>query len=259
MYVRALAFVACLLSSVSAFAADVSFPAVDGVLLHGVEYGKGNRGVVLLHDRGRSNADWAYFGDKLGGLGFHVLALDLRGHGASKPPDTVADADYLKMAADVQAAVLWLRGKGAGEVQLVGANLGANLALTAAAEDAQIKAVALLSPGLNIAGVTLGQAVFDKYGKRPMLMMVGTENNYELRTITYIEEHAQGEHPVEVLDKAGSGVKMLNKVPDADTNLVAWLNGTYGKAAETTGPTKAISTGDTSADSMKTSGKKFGQ
>ena len=259
MSARGLTLMVSLLSSVPAFAAEVTFPAPDGVVLHGVEYGVGNRGVILLHDRGHSSTDWAYFGDKLGGLGFHVLALDLRGHGASKPPDTVADADYLKMSADVGAAVLWLRGKGAGEVQLVGANLGANLALTAAAEDSQIKSVALLSPGLNIAGVTLGQAVFDKYGKRPMFMMVGTENNYELRTITYIEEHAQGEHPVEVFDKAGSGVKMLNKVPEADSNLVAWLNGSYGKSNENADPTKKINTGDTSADSMKASGKKFGQ
>lgn len=259
MSFRPLVVVAGLVTSFPAFAGAITFPTADGVTLHATDWGKGAKGVVLVHDRGRSSADWAYFGEKLGGMGYHVVAVDLRGHGASKPPDTVADEDYKKMASDVTAAVAWLRGKGATEIQLVGANLGANLALTAASEDPQIKSVALLSPGLNIAGVTLAASVFEKYGQRPLFMVVSSENNYELRTVTYIEEKALGQHELELLENAGSGVKMLNKAADAEPKLISWLNGTYGPAGQKTGPNKQIETGDTSKDNMKTSGKKFGQ
>lgn len=259
MSIRPLVVLAGLWFSIPAFAGAVTFTTTDGVTVHGTDYGKGTKGVVLVHDRGHSATDWAYFGEKLGGLGYHVLAIDLRGHGASKPPETLVDDDYKKMTADVAGGVAWLRGKGATEIQLVGANLGANLAITAASEDPKIKSVALLSPGLNIAGVTLAASVFEKLGDKPVLLMVSAETSYEVRTVTYIEEKALGPHPLELLENAGSGVKMLNRVPDAETKLIAWLNGTYGPAGQKVGPTKEIKTGDTSAEGMKTSGKKFGQ
>jgi dienelactone hydrolase len=250
--------VACCLA-VPAFAAgaSVSIPSSDGVTVKAADYGKGSTdAIVLVHDKGRTNADWSYFAERLGAAGFHVVAIDLRGHGASKPPDALAEADWPKTKDDVVAAVAWLRAKGAKKVTLVGAGLGANLALVVGAEDPAIANLVLLSPGLNIAGIAVGDAL-TRYGERPVLLVGSSEDGYTLRTINVLEEQAQGTIHVEVLENAGSGVKMLNRDASLEGTLIAWLNGTFFLKSGQKSPTPQINTGDTST--METTGTKFGE
>lgn len=139
---------------------------VDGWTLHGssarglIEAGPA---FVLVHGLGEDRANYAALSDSLATLGRGVLRFDLRGHGASTTRDGVpvaADAftgpaDFAGMDADVAAAVADARARhGDGAVALVGASLGANLALRYAAADANgTRAVVLLSPGLDYRGV----------------------------------------------------------------------------------------------------------
>lgn len=246
------------LGAVDADAADQKLAAADGTALHAVEYGTGTNGVVLVHDKGRSVDDWSWFAEKLATAGFHVIAVDLRGQGLSKPPDTLTDADYPLMVGDVAAAVTWMHAHGATKVAIVGDKFGANLALGAAANDTTVTNVIALSPGLNISGVTVSTAV-EKYGARPLLLVASTDDAYATRTVSVLDEKATGEKYTEILENAGSGVKMLSRSPTLAPMMISWLMGTYLKK-DGTAPGGVAGTpviqGDTST--MKTTGEKYG-
>jgi pimeloyl-ACP methyl ester carboxylesterase len=82
--------------------------------------------VVLLHGGGQTRHSWRETGRQLSAAGWHVLAVDLRGHGESEwSPDGVYNLD--RFAADVSAIVDHV-GR---QPVLVGASLGGLSALAA--------------------------------------------------------------------------------------------------------------------------------
>lgn len=237
-----------------AWAGTVTLRTDDGVSLHAVEYGTGSKAVVLVHGDGRSVEDWSYLGGRLASNGFHVLAIDLRGHGASggtKPP---VEEDYPAMAADVKAGVAWFRKKGIQAVTLVGAELGANLSLNVAVEDPNIPSVVLLSPGLNYHGVKVGDAMV-AYGTRPALVVTGSEDEYGARSARFLEAKAGTGTKVEYVPGDASGARLLNRSPDVEGSVVAWLNGTHHLTGDQNS-SRSLETG--TQTQLDTQGVKFG-
>lgn len=114
-------------------AEDVRLRTRDGVELVGA-YLPGpadasGPAVVLLHGFGghRTKPAYALLGERLSSV-TAVLAIDLRGHGASGGFSTLGLAETL----DVAAAAAWLRRRGHAWVGLVGVSMGATAALRAA-------------------------------------------------------------------------------------------------------------------------------
>ena len=66
-------------------AASVSFATEDGGTIYADLYGKGKRGVVLVHGGRFNKESWAKQAPVLAKAGFRVLAIDLRGYGKSEP------------------------------------------------------------------------------------------------------------------------------------------------------------------------------
>lgn len=101
----------------------VSFQAADGATVCGLDYGKGKRGVVLVHGGQFAKESWSRQAQTLARSGYRVLAIDLRGKGCSNGP---GDNDLLKapLEKDVLAAVRYLRKNGTKKVSVVGASLG---------------------------------------------------------------------------------------------------------------------------------------
>lgn len=236
-----------------AYAADVSLTTSDGVTLHAETWGSGANGVVLVHAAGRSVEDWSYFGERLGQKGFNVIAVDLRGHGGSTTPATLAADDYPKMVNDVAAGVAWLRAHGATQVHLIGAGLGANLAIHDAVADTQIADLALLSAGMNLNGVA-SPTQFEQYGNRPALVVAAEGDDYGARSATVLERKAQGRFYLEMLSGDASGTVLINRDPQLEGKLVAWLNGTYDSEGQMSG--RQVNT-DQGGD-IETSGRRFG-
>lgn len=184
------------------------------------------RGVVLLHMNGRNKEDWNYIGDKLARTGVAVAAVDLREHGASLPAGATADRtpqDYADMAKDARAAVNLLIGKGVTSVILVGAELGANLAINAAVEQPKVVGVVMLSPGMEYRGVIATDAV-QRYGKRPLLVVTSQDDTYSARSSSALDQLAQGEHALHILENAGKGTIMFNREPALEGYVVGWIN-----------------------------------
>jgi alpha-beta hydrolase superfamily lysophospholipase len=103
------------------------FRASDGTMLDGAVLGSGRTGIVLAHEYPADLCGWWPYAVYLGAQGFRVLLFDFRCAGVSECPDGGRE----KIALDPAAAVARLRATGVDHVILVGASLGAVVALVA--------------------------------------------------------------------------------------------------------------------------------
>ena len=235
----------------AAHAAGVAFPTTtslttaDGARLSAV-WGQpqgATDGVVFVHMAGHTREEWSSLADKVYRQGVAVLAIDLRGHGASlngAAPGSMTDADYAKMTADVAAGVAYLRGKGVARVSLVGAELGANLAINVAASDPAIGAVVLLSPGQVVKGVPATDAT-RAYGARPLLLVASNDDAYSARTIGALAAVAVAEDPIKLYDTAGKGTKMLVREPTLEPVINGFLKRVWATPVPAPVPTSGRS------------------
>jgi pimeloyl-ACP methyl ester carboxylesterase len=240
-------------ATLSLFAADatagtISLTTSDAIKLSANHEGRGDHGVVLIHANGGDRAGWADMSEVLSEAGLQVVSLDLRGHGAS-----AGDANPLKMKEDVLAATAYLRGRGVNHVTLVGAKLGGNVALAAAAADPEINAVVMISPALNAGGVKV-TASLSKLGDRPLLMIAGDDDTLSKKAMNLIDnEISTG--TVMVLESGGSGMALVNRASDLETLLIGWAS---GKPKAASGDlSQDVKTGE--ATNLETTGTKLGE
>lgn len=238
---RALLLLGSLLVASSAWARDITLQTDDGTSLHASYLAPDDEargGVVLVHDEGRCSKDWKFLAQKLQQSGLHVVSPDLRGHGDSSGSESaLEESDYAAMTADVSAALDYLDRVDAGELALVGASFGANLALKVASERPDVQNLVLLSPGLNLHGITT-TGPLQAYGERSLLLVVSKEDRYAAKTALVLDAQAKGPKHLEIYEGAGAGATMLNREPALEGLIVSWLLGTYnitqGEAMETT-------------------------
>ncbi len=201
----------------------LSFTTADGVTLVGAFYPPSTPpapGVLLLHMMGRQKEDWAPFATRLQEEGYAVLALDLRGHGESG-----GEPDWAAMPDDVARA--WATLVAQPEVDpeqtaIVGASIGANLALVAAAAEPRVRAVVLLSPGLDYRGVRTEEAIV-AYGERPILIVASQDDAYAAESAQRLDGLAQGPHVLTLYPSAGHGTHMFGPQPDLSDLILSWL------------------------------------
>ncbi len=145
---------------------ELALTSADGFALKGtltLPPAKGKVPVVILaHQFGTDGSGWAPLAERLAARGIGILALDLRGHGASTQKagtEVKVTADFATSAqavgfdripGDLVQAAAWLRsqsGVDGRRIGLAGSSVGAFSALLAAAD---IRSVAVL--GLSPAG-----------------------------------------------------------------------------------------------------------
>lgn len=246
-----------LMLAAPAWAGAVKIKTADGKTLAATEYGTGAQGVVLVHGDGGSQADWGSLPSKLATNGFHVVALDLRGHGGSTLTAPLTDADYALMTSDVAAAAGYLRGRGAKQMAYVGAELGGTLVLSAAAADATASNLVLVSPALSSHGVKLSTEAITTYGKKPAMLVAGETDAIGSRAVTALDAKVLGPHSVILVPAtATAGTRLFNQSAELESQVIGWLQ-TGGQAA---GPADApkVSGAGTGAEDVETSGKKLG-
>jgi pimeloyl-ACP methyl ester carboxylesterase len=100
-----------------------------GVRLHARDWGGSGQPVLLLHGLASNARIWDGVAPRLVGAGLRVVALDLRGHGASDQPGS--GYDFASVGRDLAAA---LGGLGLERPVLAGHSWGANVALQFAAD-----------------------------------------------------------------------------------------------------------------------------
>ncbi len=214
-------------SPVAAASRPLQLRASDGVAVAATVYDAPSTpapAVVLVHMLTRTKEDWRPLAERLQAAGITALAIDLRGHGQSEGSAAPAAA----MALDVRAALSWLAGRPevtTGAVAIVGASIGASLALLAAADAPAVRGVALLSPASDYRGVRL-DAAGRKYGPRPLLLVASSEDPYALRTVRALAGDGQLAHEQRFSAVAAHGSHLLDRDPDVATAVVDWLRRT---------------------------------
>lgn len=258
----ALAFPLALAGPGAAFPTDATLAVADGTTVTavlGVPAKGAANGVLFVHMAGRSKDDWMPIADKFYRSGLSVLAVDLRGHGGnvtSESPPTLTGADWAAMVADVKAGVGELKKRGAQKVAIVGAEIGANLALVVASDDPGVAGVAMLSPGLDYKGIPTGEAM-KRYGPRPVLLVAGSDDTYSVRSANALESVATGQKSLTVLENAGKGTKMFNRAPTLESQLLGFVTTAWTATppSEPTGPVDLT----IKSDAIETSGKRIGE
>jgi len=117
----------------------VRFRTEDSEDLWGSIFGDGEIAVILSHMRGRNQTSWFPFARLASTSGYKVMTFDFRGYGKS------TGARDTRMDRDLEAAVAYVRAKGAKQVILIGASMGGTAAIEIAAE-IDVQGVAALSP-----------------------------------------------------------------------------------------------------------------
>lgn len=163
-------------------------------------------GTIFLHMLGRDKSTWKDF---MAGISHPTVAIDFRGHGQSSGDmATFTDADYNNFILDVKAAADFLASKGAKKFYLVGASIGANVALAYAIGDSRVEKIALLSPGLDYRGVKT-EGLPARYSGESFFA-AAQEDEYSYASTQQLYSEAKQPKTLEILQGNAHGTGMLN-------------------------------------------------
>lgn len=220
-------------------AEPVTISTSDGVILAGLYQAPARTGepvAILLHGLGSTQGEWAAFAEQLATQGCGYLSYDARGHGGSTRTTSGAVLSYRsfgapgpgseweKMTGDLNAAARFLERRKkipSSQFVLIGASLGANIALNWAAAHQDIKAVILLSPGLNYAGITTEKPASRCEGMRIALAAAPTDAYAWFSSRSLYGRIRQNPRAVFFEGTAGHGVQMFDGT--FEKGIIAWL------------------------------------
>jgi pimeloyl-ACP methyl ester carboxylesterase len=212
----------------------------DGVIVAGDFYPasaaatSAARTALLLHMMPATRLSWRPFAELLAAVGVQSLAIDLRGHGESTRTKSGLTLDYRAFTPaehqakrhEVAEAVAWLqaeRGVIQGELALVGASIGANLAIDYAATHPNVRATVALSPGLDYKGLTTADRVTAMQPGQALLLVASEDDQHgSWETVNRLVKLRRGVELMGFAD-AGHGTTMFERSPDLMPRVRDWL------------------------------------
>ncbi len=205
----------------------VGFTTQEGFAIKGTYYDSNStKAILLLHMLGRDRHDYDEFAGQLQAEGFSVLSIDLRGHGESTLKNgmttrytSFSEKDFNDMAHDVAAAKGLLAGKGKKMDAIIGASIGANIALKYAVGDETVKTVVLLSPGENYRGVSTTDAA--EQLKIPAYIVASTGDSYSADSSKKLISLLPGKKDLALLKGNNHGTDMLDS--ELNRKIMNWI------------------------------------
>lgn len=204
----------------------VTLEASDGLSLSGLYLAPaeadddGAPAALLMHHSGSQKEAWIDLIPVLHAAGFHVLSVDLRGHG-----QTGGDIDWPLAEDDAARWLQWLReqpGVDPDRVSIVGASIGADLGLRVMANDPDLRTLVGLSVGLNVQGVGT-EAPVEAMGPRP-LFLVATQGVPEERdAVLRLMSLAQGDVQMRLYNNTSCCTFLVLLERDLADAIVDWL------------------------------------
>ncbi len=212
----------------------VDFTTDDGVEIVGdyTHVDRSRFAGILLHAIPATRQSFSGLTKQLARAGWSTLAIDLRGHGDSLNSakgkldyQAFSETDHQATVFDVVAASRFLESKGFDQSHqfLVGASIGANLALQFLSEHREVRAAVLLSPGLNYHGLQAEPLLRDDIGEQ--VMLVATEEDaYAFQTVTALHAKAKRSELV-TYPIGGHGTEIFDRQSTLIPQLISWLKG----------------------------------
>ena len=133
------------------------------------------------------------------------------------------------MVQDVRAAAQWLatRPNVRGDsLAIVGSSLGASLALLAAVDVPQARALGLISPSFDYRGLRTDVGLIKRLGARSIWLAASAEDPLALRTLRDIAAEPSGPREQHVSSTVAHGTALLDRDTEVARSLVDWLRRT---------------------------------
>lgn len=202
----------------------VEIEAGDGLILKGDYYSSPEAGVavLLLHMNNSNKEAWSPFIPALHEAGYGVLAVDTRGFGS-----TGGVRDFELAQTDVQAWLDWLKSQdGVTGVAIIGASVGANLALVGCANDADCLTVIALSPGENFFDVAPADAIQTGLADRSALFVASLRDTESAQAVRTFAQIATGIFGVRMYDRSQHGTAYFagRGVEEKINTFISWLD-----------------------------------
>jgi alpha-beta hydrolase superfamily lysophospholipase len=203
---------------------NVVLTTQDNIKIAGTYYrADSEKGVILLHMMNKDKSTYDAFAKKLVEKGYNAIAIDLRGHGESDLDwKTFSEEDFKNMILDVKAAKEFLAEKDITKFAIVGASIGANIALNFAVEDNGINAVVLLSPGLDFRGFKTSETI--KQFTKPILIVAGKQDTYSYNSSVELKSSSPSSiKELKIYDSKNHGTDLFKDTDIMDYSL-NWLD-----------------------------------
>lgn len=204
----------------------------DNVTIIGEFVGEGKkRAAILLHMMPSDRNSWKLFANKLNGNGFASLAIDERGHGESTMNGTLnfrsfTDTQQQKKILDVKAVFDYLLKLGFKEsdIIIVGASIGANLAIQFSTIHHQVPFAIALSPGIDYHGIQTDDFIARLGNNQKVILIASSEDNYSFSSIKRL--NLIGKEKTILLERTGigHGTDMLENDKKLSDEIIALIS-----------------------------------
>lgn len=204
---------------------NVTITTSDGIELSAVYQGDGQDTLaILMHMMPATKESWAWITSVLLEQGVASLAFDQRGHGESTMGGTLdykqfGETQQQAKRLDLEAALAWAHKQGFDEdhIILIGASIGANLAIRALAEHPGLPLAVALSPGLNYRGVTTNDAIV-QIRPNQKVVLVASDDDDRPSWDSVHELHRLNPSSTVLIERSGLGHG--THMTDMDSSLV---------------------------------------
>lgn len=213
----------------------ITFKTPDNVDIVGQYYAPvhdSTKGILCLHMMPLTKESWDELACLLSGTGWHVLAIDERGHGESTQQGsqhldytTFTDQQQQDKRLDVNSSLAWLQRKGVhlSECTVIGASIGANLALDALVRFPELKSAVLLSPGLDYRGIKTDKLADKLSAHQKVLLLASQDDDYSFQTIQQLDTLMHIPHEVWKFSNLGHGNTMTITDPNLNKRIHLWV------------------------------------
>jgi len=178
--------------------------------------------IIALHMLNSSRAAYDAVIPDLRAGGYALLNVDMRGHGAS---GGVRDWDLA--VDDLRLWIDWLAANGhisARGLVIMGASIGANVALIGCAESDVCRGAIALSPGLDYRGLQPEAALVAGLAERSALLVAAHDDAYSAQTIRQMFMNAQGDVTARLYRGRAHGTRLFDSDYDSLSRLIlSWL------------------------------------
>ena len=172
-----------------------------------------DKAVLLLHMLSGNKDDWKGLPNILNKK-FSTLAIDLRGHGSSGLNwEDFSEDDFKNMLLDVDEAKNFLEYEGYKEIYIVGASIGANLAVNSY-DKTFVKKVVLLSPGISYRNI-----VFEEKNLDSNVLIVSSKDDIK----SYKFSRNLPKAKLLEFDSGGHGTDLLFNHPELNSKIFEFL------------------------------------
>lgn len=178
---------------------------------------------ILLHMMPATKESWNSFAARLLEVGYASLAIDERGHGESTMGWTLnykkfTDEQQQAKRLDVETAIAFAKDNGFTEdkIVVIGASIGANLAIQAMVDHPAIPVAIALSPGLDYHGVKTELPIFKLTDSQTVILVASDDDPESFESIQILHQH----NPTHTTLIKRSGLGHGTRMTAADPSLV---------------------------------------